>query len=41
MKTRPFGAVWDYYCLKNDVPVAEDFIGEIQNYEREVLNKRG
>jgi L-rhamnose isomerase len=41
MKTRPFGAVWDYYCLKNDVPVAEGFIGEIQNYEREVLNKRG
>jgi L-rhamnose isomerase len=41
MKTKPFGAVWDYYCLQHDVPVARDFIGEIQQYEREVLSKRG
>ena len=40
MKTKPFGAVWDYYCLRNDVPVAEGFIAEIQQYEREVLSKR-
>jgi L-rhamnose isomerase len=41
MKTKPYGAVWDYYCLKNDVPVAEDYIADIQQYEREVLSKRG
>jgi L-rhamnose isomerase len=41
MKTKPFGAVWDYYCLKNDVPVAQDFITEINDYERTVLSKRG
>src|SRR5690606_28115141 len=23
LKTKPFGAVWDYYCQKNDVPAAE------------------
>ncbi|MDA3816065.1 MAG: L-rhamnose isomerase [Prolixibacteraceae bacterium] len=40
LKSKPFGAVWDYYCLKNDVPVGEDYIKEIQNYEKEVLRKR-
>ncbi len=40
LKTKPFGAVWDYYCLKNDVPVAQDFITEIQQYEKDVLSKR-
>jgi len=40
MKTKPFGAVWDYYCLKNDVPVAQDFIEDIQQYEKEVLSTR-
>ena len=40
-KSKPFGAVWDYYCLKKNVPVAESFIPEIQKYERDVLNTRG
>jgi L-rhamnose isomerase len=40
MKTKPFGAVWDYYCLQQDVPVSQDFITEIQQYEKEVLSKR-
>jgi L-rhamnose isomerase len=40
MKSKPWGAVWDYYCLQNNVPVAEDFIAEIQQYENEVLAKR-
>jgi L-rhamnose isomerase len=40
-KSKPFGAVWDYYCLKMNVPVAESFIPEIQKYERDVLNTRG
>jgi L-rhamnose isomerase len=39
-KAKPFGAVWDYFCLKNNVPVSEAFIREIQNYEKEVLSKR-
>jgi L-rhamnose isomerase len=39
-KSKPFGAVWDYYCLKKSVPVAETAIAEIQNYEHAVLNKR-
>ena len=40
LKTKPFGAVWDYYCLKHEVPVAQDFITNIQQYEKEVLSKR-
>ena len=40
LKTKSFGAVWDYYCLKENVAVGEDFISEIQQYEKEVLLKR-
>jgi L-rhamnose isomerase len=40
MKTKPFGAVWDYYCLQQEVPVSQDFITEIQQYEKDVLSKR-
>ncbi len=40
LKTKPFGAVWDYYCLLNDVPAGEGYIAEIQQYEKEVLSKR-
>ncbi len=40
LKTKPFGAVWDYYCLQQNVPVGEEYIVEIQQYEKEVLNKR-
>ncbi len=40
MKTKPFGAVWDYYCLKHDVPVAEAYIHDIRKYERAILSKR-
>ncbi|HAX93497.1 MAG TPA: L-rhamnose isomerase [Bacteroidales bacterium] len=40
MKTKPFGAVWDYYCLKENVPVGQDYIEEIVKYETGVLNKR-
>lgn len=40
LKTKPFGAIWDYYCLKEGVPVGEDFIKTIQHYETELLSKR-
>jgi len=40
LKTKPYGAVWDYYCMKNNVPVGEDYITEIVKYEKEVLSKR-
>ena len=39
-KTLPFGAVFDYFNYKNGVPVGEEFIPEIEKYEREVTSKR-
>jgi L-rhamnose isomerase len=39
-KTYPFGAVWDYYCATQGVPVRESWITEVQTYERAVQNKR-
>ena len=40
MKSLPFGAVYDYFNLKNDVPVGEEFIAKVQQYEKEVTMKR-
>lgn len=40
-KTLPFGAVFDYYNLKNDAPVGEAYIAEVNQYEKDVLSKRG
>ncbi|MBP5217489.1 MAG: L-rhamnose isomerase [Bacteroidales bacterium] len=39
-KTMPFGAVFDWFNLKNGVPVGEEFIPEIEKYEKEVTSKR-
>ena len=39
-KSKPFGAVWDYFCLKNNVPAGDDYIPEIQQYEKTILSKR-
>jgi len=40
LKTMPFGAVWDYYCMMNKVPVGYDYIEEVLNYENKVLTGR-
>jgi L-rhamnose isomerase len=39
-KTLPFGSVWDYYCLKKNVPVEADWLGQVKQYEENVLSKR-
>ena len=39
-KGLPWNAVWDMFCMKNGVAVGEDFIGEIQQYEKDVTSKR-
>ena len=39
-KSLPWNAVWDMFCLKNNVPVGEEFIADIQKYEEEVTSKR-
>lgn len=39
-KGLPWNAVWDHFCLKNNIAVGEDYIGEIQQYEKDVTSKR-
>jgi L-rhamnose isomerase len=40
IKGMPFGAVWDYYCLRQGVPVGMGYMDDIRGYERQVLAKR-
>lgn len=40
LKGLPFGAVWDYYCLKQGVPVGIAYLDEIRTYEEQVLVQR-
>jgi L-rhamnose isomerase len=39
-KSLPFGAVWDYYCESQGVPVGENWLPEIKAYEKKVLSNR-
>lgn len=39
-KSYPFGAVWDYYCATKGVPVREEWLAEVKDYERDVLLRR-
>jgi len=41
LKTLPFGAVWDGYCLRQNVPTGMGWMDEIRGYERKVLARRG
>jgi L-rhamnose isomerase len=40
MKSLPLGAVWDYYCETQGVPVGEQWLTEVKRYEKDVLSKR-
>ncbi len=40
LKMLPVGAVYDYFCQTAGVPVAADYITEVEAYEKEVLFKR-
>jgi L-rhamnose isomerase len=40
LKSMPYGAVWDYYCATNGVPVGAAWLDDVQRYERDVLNRR-
>ena len=39
-KAMPWNAVYDEFCLRNNVPVGLDFIKECQEYEKNVTLKR-
>jgi len=40
LKSMPWEAVWDMFCLQNNVPVGMDYIAEIEKYEKTVTSKR-
>ncbi len=40
-KTLPFGDVWNEYCRRCGVPADGEWFGEIEQYEANVLSKRG
>jgi L-rhamnose isomerase len=40
LKSMPFSSVWDFYCLKKDVPVGLDYMAAIRDYEKKELVKR-
>lgn len=40
LKTLPYGDVWDFYCLKQNVPVGPCWLDAVKAYEKNVLSKR-
>ncbi len=40
LKTLPWAAVWDYYCMSRNVPVGMAWLDEVKKYEADVLSKR-
>ena len=41
VKTMPFGVVWDELCASSKVPVGRDWMKAVENYEEQVLSRRG
>ena len=41
LKDFPYSDVWNYFCLKNNVPVGLDWLKEVHDYEAEILKTRG
>lgn len=39
-KCLPFGAVWDYHCLTQEVPAGSQWLDDIRDYESRVLSQR-
>ncbi|HEY5742169.1 MAG TPA: L-rhamnose isomerase [Terrimicrobiaceae bacterium] len=40
IKTLPFGAIWDEYCRRQNVPAGAKWIEDVKSYESSVLSKR-
>jgi L-rhamnose isomerase len=40
LKNMPFGAVWEYYCAKQNVPTGADWLKEVKDYETTVTGHR-
>ena len=40
MKSMPFGAIWDHYCLRSGVPVGANWLTQVKKYEADELSSR-
>ena len=40
LKGLPWAGVWDYFCLRQDVPIGLAFLDDVRAYERQELAKR-
>jgi L-rhamnose isomerase len=40
LKSMPFGTIWDYYCMKKNVPVGMSYLENIKDYEKRILMNR-
>ena len=40
LKSMPFSAIWDFYCMRQNVPIGMDFMNVIKEYEKKELAKR-
>jgi L-rhamnose isomerase len=40
LKSMPSSAVWDYYCMKQNVPISMGYMDTIKAYEKKELAKR-
>ncbi len=41
LKTMPFGAIWDEYCRRQNVPVGTAWLADVRSYEKAFLSRRG
>ena len=39
LKTLPFGAVWDYYCTKMEVPAGHAWLKQTKDYEAKIISR--
>lgn len=39
-KSLPWGAVWDYFCYRHDLPAGMGFMDEIRAYEKKIMEIR-
>ncbi len=39
-KSLPSSAVWDYYCVKSNIPANTEWLNDLKTYEKDVMFKR-
>ena len=40
LKSLPWTAVWDYYCMQYNMPIGMAWFDDVMQYEKDILSKR-